>query len=97
MATIIVTKTINLPWKNQVAGEPLDLVQKRRWSSWGPPMDKCKICNLLDHCYECIFEWGDTRHDEYVSELCHACLFQIMKTCRNVTEQKLKEFERENF
>ncbi len=85
-----------IPWKNRVKDEPLDYVKSQLFVSWCGGIDKCLLCGATDDCFECEFEWGDTKQFEHFRELCGFCLIGIMKDCRNMTPEKLANFKQHN-
>lgn len=62
-------------FKNYVLEQPLDFSSIQRWDGWCD-IDICKICEGGPYAttYEVVFEWGDTKKYEYVSEICLRCL-----------------------
>lgn len=74
--TITDGKMGNFNFKNQIEGEPLDLVSLTLHTSWGINIDSCKVCGEgpFAESYEVTFEWGDTKKYEYISEVCSRCL-----------------------
>lgn len=80
--TITEGKMGSFTFKNQVAGEPLDLVRTRLWESWGIDIETCKVCTYgpYSSAYEVTLEWGDTGQTEYISEVCSRCLNTINTT-----------------
>lgn len=54
------------------------------------------ICKKDDNCFEVDFEWGDTQKYEHFREMCGFCLIPILKECRNVPPEKLKDFMKKN-
>jgi hypothetical protein len=77
-------------FKKKYHDEPLDLVQTTQWVGWCP-IDTCKVCleGPFDYTYEALFEWGDTRNFEYISEVCPSCMNYIYKNyIRNNEKEK---------
>lgn len=83
-------------FKNQIKGEPLDLVKLQPWNGdTGSMAFKCAICSphqrQFDTGYEFILEWGDTREYENTDHMCGKCAEQLIKLTRNAGTKSLEQ------